>query len=91
MKAAPFTSWDDVPLVCAIEITARVLNRSVTSIRRALHHGTMTPAPMPRVGKTAPYQWSKEVLREHVDGGYRKHVATAGRRNYFVKARSSAA
>lgn len=66
---APFTNWDDVPLVVNKSTTARVLGTSVSSINRALKAGTMLPAPMPRLA-AGKWQWSKQVLRSYVDGGY---------------------
>lgn len=89
MKKPAFCNWDEVPLVAGIDDAARVLNRSVASIYRACQAGTMCPAPMPRVGKTAPLQWSKAVLQEFVDGkGYEKQRATPGRRRYFAQSRA---
>lgn len=68
-----YTSWDDVPLVCNIEETARVLGRSVRQIRRLLHLGMMSPRPMPRCGgKTSAFLWSKADLQTYLEGGYRK-------------------
>lgn len=68
---SPFTTWDDVPLVCSKQQAAAVLNISVRSIESRLADGTMAPAPMPRTkgGKEA-WKWSKSVLKTYVEGGY---------------------
>lgn len=63
------TEWSQVPLVCSLETTARVLNTSPASIYRALKLGTMIPQPMPRVAG-GKWQWSKKVLQSYIDGGY---------------------
>lgn len=68
---SPFTTWDDVPLVCTKAQAAAVLNISARTIESRIADGTMTPAPMPRIrgGKEA-YKWSKAILRAYVEGGY---------------------
>lgn len=68
---SPFTNWADVPLVCDLSTTARILNTSRTSINRALKRGTMCPAPMPRLAG-GKWLWSKQVLKSYVDGGYQQ-------------------
>lgn len=67
----PITDWSQLPLVCGITDTARVLNTSASSINRALKLGTMQPQPMPRLAG-GKWQWSKAVLKAYVDGGYRQ-------------------
>lgn len=86
---APVYDWTREPYVLEIEDVARILRRSVTTLRREIQAGTMTPPPMPRVGKTTPYQWSREEVRKFVDErGYQQHDASgARRRRYFGKAR----
>lgn len=73
------TDWNQVPLVCSIEITAQVLNLSRTSIKRALKLGTMRPQPMPRLAG-GKWQWSKAALQKYVDGGYSAFRATPRKR-----------
>lgn len=100
MKHEPFTSWDQVPLVCDIDTAARVLRRSVTAIERDLAAGCMVPQPMPSVGPKRikqRRQWSKAALMAHLDGGYLQFVAASQRqqrkgkaRHFFGKARSAA-
>ncbi len=67
----PFTNWDEVPLSPGIKDVARVLNMGVSTIHDRLKRGTMRPAPIPKVGRTEPWRWSKAVLIKHLDeGGY---------------------
>lgn len=85
MNRDPITNWDDVPLVADIVTAARVLNTSVSSIKRRCQAGTMVPAPMPKVGKTSAYRWAKRALIEFVDErGYEKHDTQ--RRRFFQRA-----
>ncbi|MGE3273838.1 MAG: hypothetical protein AB7O67_01915 [Vicinamibacterales bacterium] len=82
----PFARWDDVPLVCRIEDTARVLNRSRRSIERDLERGTMNPQPMPRTTKREPLRWSRAVLQEFVEGGYLRFASRpSARARHFGK------
>ena len=82
----PFTSWDQVPLVADIETTARVLNRRLSNIYRALANGTMDPPPMPRTGgKTSANRWRKSDLYSFVEERHKPSAWTS--RQYFNKAR----
>jgi len=67
-----FTDFAQVPLVCDLKTTARVLGRSVSSIERDLADNAMTPAPMPRRrgSRGAKWQWSKAALQRYLEGGY---------------------
>ncbi|HYC00439.1 MAG TPA: hypothetical protein VEC57_14980 [Candidatus Limnocylindrales bacterium] len=79
-RPTPFTSWDDVPLICHIDDVARVLQRSVTTIYREVRAGTMVPPPLPRSGRTTPLEWRKVDLQNWYEGGYAKHDAPGARR-----------
>lgn len=67
---SPFTSFDQVPIVCGIADAARVLNTSTRSLYRKLEAGKFVPGVMPRDGKTSPWQFSKKKLQDYVEGGY---------------------
>ena len=69
----PFTSFDDVPIVCSVEDAARVLNVSASYLYRRLTAGQFVPGLMPRDGQ-APYQFSKKKLQDYVEGGYALQV-----------------
>lgn len=90
MTRPSITTWDDVPLTCSIEMTARVLGRSVRSINRDLSSGCMVPAPMPVIGRPRVKQrrqWSKAALMAHLDGGYLQFVQRKGKaRHFFARA-----
>jgi hypothetical protein len=72
--------WAKEPFVLEIADVARILRRSVSTIRRGLRHGSMVPAPMPKAGKTTPYQWARADVQAWLEGGYRKHDAVGARR-----------
>lgn len=74
----------------SIADVARIRRVSVRTIRRDLQAGRFAPLPMPRVGKTSALQWSREALRDYVEGGYRKHERRGQARKFFGKARQSA-
>lgn len=91
---APLYDWSREPYVLEIEDLSRILRKSVTTIRRELRKGTMTPRPMPKVGRTAAYQWSRLEVQQFVDGGFRKFedlVEGRRRRSPFGKGRGHAA
>jgi hypothetical protein len=85
MSDAPLYDWLHEPFVLSIRDMARILRRSTRTIEREIAAGTMTPAPMPKMGKTTPHQWSRLEVQRYLEGGYRKHDPM-GKRRYFGKA-----
>jgi len=55
--------------VCGIEEAAAYLGVSAKTIRRRITKGRYVPGLMPRHGQE-PFEFSKSVLREHVNGAY---------------------
>lgn len=98
----PVLQLEDAPPVCNIEITARLLDRSVRAINEDLRRGIMQPAPIPvlesSVGPRKKHkrrQWSKFAIEAWLRGEYLAFVrqaapAAAGpkTRKYFGKAQA---
>ena len=92
------TDWSQVELVCGIERTAEILNRSVRDIERDLANDCMEPKPMPVVGRARQKrrrQWSKAALQAWLEGGYlafvqeaRRQQTKGKRRHFFGKAKA---
>lgn len=65
-------TWADYPLVLTIEHVAEIRGISATTIRRMLRRGRFQPTPLPQVGKTSRLLWSKQELKDWIDGGHRQ-------------------
>lgn len=80
--------WSREPFVLAIEDMARIMRRSVKTVRRQVHAKDfrVIPAPLARDGDRAPYQWARDKVRAFLERDARETAAGEPRR-YFTKAR----
>lgn len=85
----PFTSWDQVPLICRLVDIARVMNRSTRTLEKWLaHEPWRLPAPEPRLGKTEPLTWRKSAVQRFVEQGGAAARRPGQPRKFFPKAAS---
>lgn len=82
--------WDAWPFTLHIEEMARIVRRSVKTIRAQLKAKTFEFEPNPRTGKTAPYEWYRDKVRQQMADGETRPMRVAGpyHRNHFSKAKA---